>query len=133
MSKKPKPVERRTISIPPDLDARMSKVDGENWSAIACNAFEARLGQIALQKKEKNMDDVVSRLRASKQENDSALYAEGYELGTDWAKSTASAAQLKRLAKFRESLSHQAQYGWEWQFEEKEGNAFSAADLARTR
>ena len=99
---KRKTVERRTISIPADLDARMAKVDGENWSAIACRAFEQRLGEIAAQKVEKDMEDVVARLRASNQAAETELYAQGKEFGTRWAKNMATAIELRRLDKFAE-------------------------------
>src|SRR6516225_5119268 len=45
-SKMPKHA-RTTITVPPDLKARMEAVEESvNWSAIACQAFEQRLAEI---------------------------------------------------------------------------------------
>lgn len=128
--KKPKPIRQgRMISVPTELNARMAKHADENWSAIACRAFESRLGELAAQKQEKNMDDVVARLRASKHESDSQIYLDGKDAGEDWAKETASAAELKRLSRLREKLDHEPQYGWEWFFDSSVNRgAFSPAD-----
>ncbi|MHB9005273.1 MAG: hypothetical protein ACYC6C_14710 [Coriobacteriia bacterium] len=95
---------RTAVSLPPDLKRRMDKVtEPVNWSAIAALAFEAKLGEIASRKERKTMDDVVERLRASKRESGSALYKEGHELGSAWAKDYAEANELKNLDRASES------------------------------
>ena len=46
--KKKRPSVRTNISVPADLKCRMEKVEDDvNWSALACRAFEAELGQPA--------------------------------------------------------------------------------------
>ena len=56
---------RTTISIPPDLKARMEAVDEPvNWSALACRAFEQKLAEIIKRKGSSNMNDVINRLGA---------------------------------------------------------------------
>ncbi len=125
MSKKRKTVDRRMISIPPSLNDRMAKLPDVNWSAIACAAFERKLGELAAQKEEKDMEDVIARLRASKAESDSKLYRDGFKLGESWARDHASVAELKQLAKLRDSVDDS---DWEGQFHTQEGDAFSAAD-----
>lgn len=90
---------RTTISIPDDLKKRMDKVREEiNWSAIAAQAFELKLGELAERRKEKTMDTVVERLRASKIKRVSQVQKEGYALGADWAKDQAEFDELERVA-----------------------------------
>jgi Domain of unknown function (DUF4268) len=94
---------RTTISVPPDLKRRMEATEEVvNWSALACQAFEARLGEIASRKERKTMDDVIVRLRASKQREDDEDYRYGERQGRDWAANHASAYALKRLEGSRE-------------------------------
>ena len=90
---------RTTISLPDELKARMDAV-GEpvNWSAEAAKCFERLLGEIAARKKEKDMSDVIARLKASKIENDDEVNAAGFEAGRYWAKNIASYAQLRRAS-----------------------------------
>lgn len=87
----------RTIYVPDDLDSRMRKLKDQNWSEIACQAFIAKVGEIAQQKKGKDMQDVIDRLRASKQQGASKEYAKGAEAGRTWAKNEAEAEALERL------------------------------------
>jgi hypothetical protein len=96
---------RTTISIPTDLRARMDKVqENMNWSAIACSAFEIELGRIAARRQVKDIEDVVQRLRASKQESTDQSYNDGFESGQAWAKSKATALELERLTRFRDAM-----------------------------
>jgi hypothetical protein len=112
MKKTKTTVERRTISVPALLDQRMAKVDDVNWSAVACEAFERKLGEIAAQKKEKNMDDVIARLRATNDDNQDELYLKGKEDGETWAKEDATAAQLRRLDRLHASLINESRFDW---------------------
>jgi len=91
---------RISIYLADDLRRRMDKVKGVNWSAVAAEAFERKLGELAAQKQEKKMEDVIQRLRASKLEDDSEIVAQGRHDGHAWAKDGATAAELKRLAKY---------------------------------
>lgn len=88
------------VYVPDDLKRRMDKVkEPVNWSSLACEAFERKLGEIAEKKKVKAIDDVVQRLRASKIEDVSDLQKQGHDDGVDWAKHRATARELRRLDK----------------------------------
>jgi hypothetical protein len=90
---------RTTISIPDNLKKRMDKVrEPVNWSAIAANAFELKLGEIARKQQEKTVEAVVQRLRASKLQSLSRIEAEGREVGIEWAKKYAEWNELERVA-----------------------------------
>jgi hypothetical protein len=90
---------KRTISLPDDLDRRMDRVkETVNWSAVAAQAFELKLGELAERRKEKTMDNVIERLRASKVKHVSGRVMEGYDLGADWAKGQAEFDELRRLS-----------------------------------
>jgi hypothetical protein len=90
---------RTTISIADDLKKRMDRVkEPVNWSAIASEAFELKLGDIARKKEVKTMDTVIERLRASKIRRASDMEREGREVGIEWAKCSAEYDQLERVA-----------------------------------
>ena len=98
MAKKKPTFTRTTISLPRDLQRKMQKCDGVNWSSIAATAFAAEVAKINCQKQEKpKMDDVIERLRASDRENRNVLFEEGREFGEEWAKTIAEATQLRAL------------------------------------
>lgn len=91
---------KMTVYVPDELKSRMDKTkEPVNWSSLACEAFERKLGEIAQRKKEKTMEDVIQRLKASKLEDTSDQHRQGYEDGIDWAKHRASARELRRLSK----------------------------------
>jgi hypothetical protein len=111
---------RTTISVPLDLKKRMDKVKEDvNWSALACQAFEGKLAEIAAKKETKTMEDVIQRLRGSLRQHESETYKEGYEFGQEWAQKTAEAGELKRL----ERAIDQHQRNWEETFEVFEGQS----------
>ena len=89
-------VVRTTISIPQDIKDQMDTVKEQaNWSAVATGAFEEKLGQIAAQKIEKSMEDVIQRLRASKRETETRYTNEGLKAGKEWAINDASWSSLR--------------------------------------
>jgi hypothetical protein len=91
---------RTTISISDALKKRMDRVkEPVNWSAVASEAFELKLGEIARQQKEKTMDTVVARLRASKIQSGTSAEKHGREVGIGWAKGAAEFDELRRLSK----------------------------------
>lgn len=98
MAKKRATAARRMISLPADLDARMSKHTEVNWSKVATDAFEMKLGQLNIQKGSKAMSDVIQRLRASKLEQTSQEHTEGVQEGRDWATRYADFPELQRLS-----------------------------------
>src|SRR4051812_46380765 len=94
---------RINVSISDDLKRRMDEVDdgGErvNWSALASQAFEAKLAEIITKRGAKNMRDVIARMRALKNTGGrgDGDQSRGREAGTNWAKNTADPSQLERL------------------------------------
>lgn len=121
MSKKPG-FTRTTISLPADLKKRMDKVaEAVNWSAIAARAFEGVLAEHAARKERKNMNDVIQRLRASKQQCDDENYKDGFLVGQEWAKNSAEARELQNLDRVRSSIRDD-----EWTFETDESSAYGA-------
>lgn len=92
---------RMNISVPDELKNRMDNAgNGENWSAIACTAFEIRLGEIAKLKQEKEMSDVIQRLRASKKSRQTEAFSLGEKLGYQWARDRAEFDELERVLDF---------------------------------
>ena len=103
---------RMNISVPDDVKACMdAAMEPVNWSAVASRAFEIELGEIAKRKQEKDMSDVIARLRASKLESNTAEYQEGHEAGRRWAELDAEFLELNLLDKAEERRGVE---GWEW-------------------
>jgi hypothetical protein len=89
---------RSNISIPADLKARMDAIEEPvNWSAVASQAFEAKLAEIITRRGAKQMEDVITRLRASNRKGESEAKAAGREAGLLWASDEAEAEELERL------------------------------------
>jgi hypothetical protein len=108
---------RTTISISDDLKKRMDRVkEPVNWSAIAAEAFELKLGELARNRKEKVMDNVIERLRASKIQRVNAVERLGHEAGKTWAANFAEYDELERIAEIDTSEwfagEPMAPYGW---------------------
>lgn len=92
---------RTTISLPDELKARMDMVAGEvNWSAEAAKCFDRLLGEIAARKPNKDMSDVIARLKASKIASEDESYKHGHTAGRYWAEHVASYPELERARKF---------------------------------
>lgn len=97
---------RMTISVPNELKGRMEAAGEDvSWSAVACAAFEAKLAEIIKQRGAKTMEDVVTRLRASKRKAGGEQYEKGREAGEAWAKNDAEADMLERLTEYREACA----------------------------
>ena len=122
-------VVRTTISIPADLKRQMDKVKSANWSAIAYRAFEVEIGAITQTKEKKTMDDVISRLRASKMANDSELFKEGFAAGSLWAKDFAEASELEHLSAFKELRDSEPVYDWQRFFHDESDSAYTTAEF----
>jgi hypothetical protein len=91
---------RVTLYIPDDLKARMDEVsEAVNWSAIAQQAFRDVVINLAARKETATMDDVVERLRASKQSYVETEHKAGLAVGEEWAKEAAKYGELLRIAK----------------------------------
>jgi hypothetical protein len=94
---------RMTISLPDGLKDRMDAVmEPGNWSAVASRAFEIELGEVAKRKREKDMSDVIQRLRADKLGGQDTAYKKGFTDGQYWARDVAGYGQLERLAAWAE-------------------------------
>lgn len=95
------------IYIPDKLKTRMDSLPAEdkpNWSALAVRAFESHLAELATKRKDRDMASVIDRLRASAHKQEDADTAAGRKAGREWAKTTAEAAELKRLADARDPV-----------------------------
>jgi hypothetical protein len=90
---------RINVSISDDLKRRMDEVEDEgvNWSALASQAFEAKLAELITRRGARNMRDVIARMRALKRGGGSGDRSRGREAGTNWAKNSAHPSQLERL------------------------------------
>jgi hypothetical protein len=94
-------MQRINLTIPDDLRAQMREFESEvSWSAIATDAFRAKIGQLTVRNanKAENMDTVIERLRASKQAYVDDAETRGATAGIDWAKGRAEFIQLKNLS-----------------------------------
>jgi hypothetical protein len=95
----------KTISIPPALEAEMAKFE-ENWSAVACRAFEIRIQELKAMNIKDEDKKAVARLRASKSKATDALYAKGERDGTKYALLKAEFMELERLDKYVEGMGN---------------------------
>ena len=92
-------VVRTNISVPRQLKARMDKVKVPvNWSAVAAQAFEAKVLELESTKEVKGMDDVIARLKAADEQDNNQDYLAGKAAGERWAKERARPKHLRRLA-----------------------------------
>jgi hypothetical protein len=95
--------ETKTISIQPDLNAKLAKFPNENWSAIACRAFEIRLAEIEQMNTTSTQEDqAIWRIRASKMRAVDQLYRNGEAEGISFVLRHANYLQLERLVKSHE-------------------------------
>ena len=108
---------RTTISVSDDLKKRMDRVkEPVNWSAIAAEAFELKLGEFARKRERKTMDNVIERLRASKIQRVNVVQRLGSEAGRVWATDVAEYDELERIANINADAyffgQPNAPYGW---------------------
>jgi hypothetical protein len=71
-----------------------------NWSAIAADAFERKLLDLASRKKVGTMDEVIERLKAAAKIEENKEYQAGHKAGVRWAKANASPKELRRIADY---------------------------------
>jgi hypothetical protein len=93
--------ETKTISIQPDLSGRMAKFSDENWSAIACRAFEIRLVELEAMNRT-DEDKGIARLKASKMRAVDRLFRDGEAAGKMYVVQHAEYLELERLAESHE-------------------------------
>jgi hypothetical protein len=107
---------RTTVSIPPELKARMDKAgESVNWSEVAAQAFEQKLAEILKRKGTMTMNEGLERLRASKRKFGVTEFWKGHKAGENWAVRSADASELANIAEWKESF----QVG-EWEREWKD-------------
>lgn len=89
---------RMNISLPDPLKAHMDTVASEvNWSQVATEAFEVKLGALAVERAKHDMQAVIDRLRASKRSQETQEFQDGHRAGVAWAKEKAPYKALKNL------------------------------------
>lgn len=107
------PMTRMSISISEALKERMDRLEGLiNWSGVARHAIERAVADAEKgrsQQEKMKMEQVVERLRATKEETSSEQRQEGDACGRWWAEHHAKAVELERLASYHDS----AGYSWE--------------------
>jgi hypothetical protein len=97
---------RTTISLPTELNKKIKKAYNMiiNWSAVASAAFRKKLKEIESKKEVKTRDDVITRLKASKQLGDAERGNEGLAAGRECAERQTEAAELERPETFLDDL-----------------------------
>jgi hypothetical protein len=92
-----------TIYVSDDLKSEMDKAEAQkpNWSAIAQEVFELECHRIANRKKGGGkMNEVIERLRKSKENKSNQDRIRGHAAGRNWAMSRAEYDELERLSEF---------------------------------
>jgi hypothetical protein len=92
---------RVTLYVPDELKARMDGAgEAMNWSAVAQRAFREAISTHHVRKDDSDMENVIERLRASKQRFEARQLESGKEIGRKWAKMEAEYHELAALAEF---------------------------------
>lgn len=92
---------RVTLYVPDDLKARMDETgEAVNWSAVAQRAFREAISTHHIRKDHSNMENVVERLRVSKERFEARQLEAGKEVGRKWAKTDAEYFELAAVARF---------------------------------
>lgn len=96
---------RMNISVSADLKSEMDNQGSSvNWSAVASRAFRRQLDRIRKNEEEDEMEDVVKRLRQSREyrsANSDSAHSESYELGRDYAMNRAEVVELEHIRDHR--------------------------------
>jgi hypothetical protein len=105
-------VIRMNISVPHSLKERMDAEEGPvNWSAVAAQAFGAKLLEMASTKGADTMDEVITRLKAAAELEDKEEYQAGFLAGQEWAMSTAKPKELRRVSDYIGNY-HASPFDW---------------------
>jgi hypothetical protein len=92
---------RVTLYVPDELKGRMDAVgEAINWSAVAQAAFSEAVAVHNLRKDPTNMDELVARLRASKERIAERDLVTGREDGKEWATTSAELDELERINRY---------------------------------
>lgn len=87
---------RMSIYVADELKERMDEREGINWSSVAQRAFELEIRSTS--QGGENMDEVVERLRASKEKREQQERPVWVNMGRKWAMHKAEYDQLERVA-----------------------------------
>ncbi len=91
---------RVNVYVPDEMKARMDAAgEAANWSAAAQRAFESELRHIETVKEIASMDDVIARLRASKENYQAEEGQGGKANGMHWARQRAGYRELLAMSK----------------------------------
>jgi len=86
------------IPVPESLRQRMDKAAGEDWPAIARQAFESHLERMALRgSADAKLGPVIDRLQASKARYDERQKRAGFGRGYAWARDRAEFHDLQQV------------------------------------
>jgi hypothetical protein len=89
------------LYVADDLKARMDDAgEAVNWSSVAQRAFKEAIATHQIRKGSTDVDQVVERLRASKERYEDRQLASGKEVGAKWAKTEAEYYELVAVAEF---------------------------------
>src|SRR5205085_633707 len=81
-----------------------------NWSAVAQRAFREAISTHSVRKDHSDMENVIERLRASKERFEDRQLEAGKEVGRKWATSEAEYHELKAVGDFdADSWPHEVQ------------------------
>src|SRR5258708_2891923 len=88
-----------TLYIPDDLKARMDGAgEAVNWSGVAQRAFREAISTHSISKDHSDMENVIERLRASKERFEDRQLEGGKAVGSRWAKTKAEYFELAAVA-----------------------------------
>ena len=89
---------KKVIYVPEKLSRRLDAVDGLNVSAVCQRALEEELDRReALRQATAEIEQVATRLRATRSDDYETDFAGGRELGVRWARETATLTELEEL------------------------------------
>jgi len=100
---------RTTITVPNRLKERMKQAGAHvNWSAVACDAFEAKLEELGPMEEITSIDGALERMKSIKDQVSSANepHSDGTEAGKHWAMNHATPIQLERIEGLRNEMSN---------------------------
>ena len=104
-----KSFSRTTITVPCDLKKRMKRAGSAlNWSAIACEAFEAKLEEVGPFEEITSIDGAIERLKATTEPEPAAEVVHsdsGASAGRHWALNLASVEQLSSMEEFQDEVA----------------------------
>ncbi len=108
---------RTNFYIKDEVRERMREASHVNWSRVASAAIEAKLAELNREKEIAMTDQqVVDRIRASKNMQEDTDQKEGFDAGVQWAKLAAEWRHFERLSKINSADSPDDYPGdWLWE------------------